>query len=1074
MMTLPTNRKRDERGVSLIEVLVAIILFGIFSTIVTATVIQGLKTTRTSGAGVISESQLNDALGRIAGDVAISDPILYTTTGTGFAKNGPTVDDVTLQTVRQGKCTRVRYWVDSTNPADKALKSTTQTYPTSTCPDPRLADTTVAATTKTIVDDLTNTDPVFTYYTKTNGVLSAPLTRNATAQIARVQIAVAAAVRERPNGVRLTTSVAPRSAQPPVTGTAGVPSPTCPSITAADTGFNTPVVVRWTYTPNSVTYTLRRNGTIVSTQAANSAVANYSYSDSAVAGTSSVYTYALTIDGAAGSTPAVCSVNVIPTGAPAPAAPVITLTMLPNTSTSFTQWGATTQPSAVLSWSAVANATSYQVYSRPLVDGTFVASGTGTFTLETTTTSTSFTDSPGFDIAYEYYVTASNSTGTSGPSNLLDGLTQPVAPNTTLTSASCTANSISWTLGGATTDGYTVYERANGTTTWAVSGTLAGTLTRTFTDSTPPANSSDYMVVANNSGPRGSLSSGANVTFHGLASNAVTASSVCATIPANPVTTATGTELFNGAQRNPDGRNTASWNAVTGATSYTLRIFESATSTTVANIYTGLTSTSFSETGLARGSRRFYMATACNSAGCSSNQFSAPGNVVAYQRPNTPSTFSVTSAPSLASNDTSMSFTRMGDAGEPTDKFCASGSICSYAFTRPGATGSVVDAATSLFFDYSELAASPDWGATKAYTLGACNPGGCSNHLGQASATASANHYPGPFNFGPVNDPYERHLRHWAENGFFAQDNTFSNVTYSWTASAGVRASTPYTFSRSVKADDLVGRSNSNVAASSTSYTARATPGAAYNINVTSYAPNGLSRAVAWATQTPAPHVAMSETTRVCKEAVTDGAATNTSNGGWKILFRFKRQGYAMNDAANTTYGAYADYIDINEIASKVSDASSITVWQTILNNNVNTSNSTDASWPRTGWTSANRYILHGGVTADNAANKAGAMSANRVLVQGGLLDDPYRLPAEANVGGVGEVRARINNSGNHVANVGTYNGFGLQEFEFTMGDVGCSGNPGWAVEPGFVSRFAHPGSPAAVNPNPGGFGATG
>lgn len=1083
MTTHRTSRRADDKGFSLVEVLVAILLFAIFTTIISATIISAMKTTRTSQAGVMSQSQLNDAVTRITRDIATSDPLILTTTANTWAtaanggtKATPATDELWLQTVRNGKCVRVRYWVDASDTSNKKLKSTTQTFPTSTCPDPRLPDTSVNGVDATIVEGLNSTSAIFTYYNKANTVLTAPVSRSDLPLIARVQISVAAIVKDRPNGVRLTTSVAPRSALPPNTdagGTGGpttppvTPAPVCPTtLTVTDGGYNTAAVITWSSTANTTTYTLKRGSTTISTQSWSSSQSTYTYSDAAVAGTTVVVTYNLQIDGPGGT------VNCAPPPAPAAGVPTLTVTVTPDTSGGYTAWGSATAPSVNLSWTSVASATSYTIFYRPLTDGTFAASGTGSWTQLASVTGTSYTHSPGFDAIYQYYVAAVVGGTTGSASNAPSALTHPATLTTTATYNSCSSHTISWGAGGATTDGYTVYGRPSGSSSWTVVANMSGTATRSYTYTS--ANGSwEYMVVPYNTGPRGTST---NQNYDGLPSNVAAASGAACSggsPPANPVTSATGTENNNA--YNPDGRNTATWTSVSGATSYELWIFDTGSTTTALTKLTGLTSTTYQHTSLPRGSRYYYMAIACNSYGCSPNKTNPSGYAVAYQRPTT-SPLTVTSAPTLALNDVSMSFSLTADAGEgASDKFCASGNLCYYTLVKDGVAASPMynTPSTTASYNGSETTNSADWGHTDGFGIVACNPGGC----GDPTQT-TANHYPGPFTINSMGlaDNTEVDWRHWDETGDNSSPSPiqFNTFAVSWTASAGA---SNYRFQRNATANDQLSRSNDTTVTSTSSPSLTFTPGAAYGMQVTANAANGLTRPMLNTYQSPPAASGMQETTRICKTT-----QTNTNAGGdgtWKMGKHFKTQAITRNGVGGAGYGSFADYFTSTEVVGRLANGNGgiYSYWSQRADNAANAGNSPGSSWVASAWVAGSTFFWNNPTyTANNVSGTGGAMTAVDVNVAGGITQDNYRISGLADSGGIQRVTATVNRFGAHATDYGSFTGPGLATFEWTNGATNwCpAGQSGWGAAPGFVSRYAHPTSPAAVNPNPNGWGASG
>ena len=605
----PILRKRrdTDKGVTLVEVLVSVGLLALVGTIVVGIVISAMRLTRSTSSGVAGEGELNDAVLRVVRDVAAADPILHTSTADGWASNSPSATDLTTQAVWDGTCVRTRYYLDTAAGITK-LKSSTQVYSTGTCPDPRTPDTTTPVSTKTIIKDYKSTTAagspfnMFTYYTKANASLSAPVVRDAVNTIARVEIKVAANVRERAQGISLATSVAPRSLDGALV--TGLPQPVCNSfgdvngadLTVTSDGNYVPTPrITWGATDYGDQFTLVRTYNGVPTQIYTGPTNPHSIDDTGMRGVhgTTVPSYTLTIVGPGGSQ--TCGPVAYSMAGQDPAAPVVTAAVLPDTSSIITPGFAT---SANLAWNTVPQADSYVVCRRPLNPDVapFVPSGSTTLPqgscdpgweqmADHTAAAITYSRAGDWDKAFEYavyavdtdFIPATRSAGSNG-SKMLQHVAAPTV--TGATAITYGSNQITWTASPSSTiDGYRVWRRAEGTTPWSPRGANLTAGTTTFTDTGVALDTRmEYMVTAYNQGPRGSAYvSGNGDIYFGSASNVMTVLQY----PANPNTWATGTEVSN--SYNPDGRNTVSWSATPTSTSYELMGFNTPTNLTDAN-----------------------------------------------------------------------------------------------------------------------------------------------------------------------------------------------------------------------------------------------------------------------------------------------------------------------------------------------------------------------------------------------------------------------------------------------------------------------------------------------------------
>ena len=276
-----------------------------------------------------------------------------------------------------------------------------------------------------------------------------------------------------------------------------------------------------------------------------------------------------------------------------------------------------------LTWTASPGATTYNVYR-----GT-TAGGEGTTPLATGVTTAAYTDSTVTNgTTYYYTVAAVNSSGTSGYSNEANavptGGTLPSAPTGLTAAGGNTQVVLNWTASTGATS-YNVYRgtSSGGEGTTALATGVSGA---TYTD-TGLTNGTTYYykVTAVSSSGTSGYSNEANAT------------------PAAPTAPAAPTGL---AATGGNAQVGLSWTASAGATSY--NVYQGTTSggESTTALATGITTTTYTNTGLTNGTTYYYEVKALNSVGASgySNEASA-----------TPSTSGTTTT------YYSDSFTRTGD-----------------------------------------------------------------------------------------------------------------------------------------------------------------------------------------------------------------------------------------------------------------------------------------------------------------------------------------------------------------------------------------------------------------------------
>ena len=250
-----------------------------------------------------------------------------------------------------------------------------------------------------------------------------------------------------------------------------------------------------------------------------------------------------------------------------------------------------------LSWNASTGATSYNVKRSTTSGGPYTTIATGV-------TATNFTNTQLVNgTTYFFVVTAVNSAGESGNSNQASATplgTPPPAP----TGLTATPGNAQVTLNWNASSGASSYNVKRSTTNGGPYTTIATGVTSTSFTNTGLTNGTTFFFVVsavNSAGESGN-------------SNQASATPQLSVPPAPTNLVATP----------GDGQVSLSWNASSGATSYNVK--RSTTSggpySTVAS---GVTSTSFTNTGLTNGTTYFFVVSAVNSAGESgnSNQASA-------------------------------------------------------------------------------------------------------------------------------------------------------------------------------------------------------------------------------------------------------------------------------------------------------------------------------------------------------------------------------------------------------------------------------------------------------------------
>ena len=248
-----------------------------------------------------------------------------------------------------------------------------------------------------------------------------------------------------------------------------------------------------------------------------------------------------------------------------------------------------------LSWNASSGATSYNVKRSTTNGGPYstIATGVGT----TGYTNTGLTNGT----TYYYVVSASNTAGESPNSNQASatptaGSSPPAAP-TGLTAAAGNAQvSLAWTA----SSGATSYNVKRSTTNGGPYSTIATGVGTTSYTNTGLTNGTTYYYV---------------VSASNTAGESPNSNQASATPTAGPSPPAAPTGLTATAG---DGQVLLSWNASSGATSYNVKR-STVTGGPYTTIATGVTATSYINTGLTNGTTYYYVVSAVNTGGESPN-----------------------------------------------------------------------------------------------------------------------------------------------------------------------------------------------------------------------------------------------------------------------------------------------------------------------------------------------------------------------------------------------------------------------------------------------------------------------
>lgn len=276
-------------------------------------------------------------------------------------------------------------------------------------------------------------------------------------------------------------------------------------------------------------------------------------------------------------------IQIVPTSTtPPPAAP----TGLTATAVSSTQIN--------LAWTASGGATGYNVKVATVSGGPYITIASGI----TATTYSDTSAAPG--VTSYYVVSAFNSGGESANSTQASAMTPPAAP----TGLSATAGNAQVSLAWTASTGTTSYNVKRATVNGGPYTTIASPTTTSYTDTTAVNGTTYYYVVA-----------ATNAAGTSTNSTQVSATPSAPTVPAAPsgLTATAGKRKIS-----------LAWNASSGAISYNAKR-SSVSGGPYTTIATGITTTSYTDSGLSTGSTYYYVVSAVNSVGesANSNQASA-------------------------------------------------------------------------------------------------------------------------------------------------------------------------------------------------------------------------------------------------------------------------------------------------------------------------------------------------------------------------------------------------------------------------------------------------------------------
>lgn len=259
----------------------------------------------------------------------------------------------------------------------------------------------------------------------------------------------------------------------------------------------------------------------------------------------------------------------------------------------------------LLIWGEIPGATGYNVYSGATPGSETLLAGNQAGPTYTDGSLTA-------NSAHSYYVTVVNANGESLPSNEVTGVVLPSAPTSLGATGSASQIALAWTAPAGGAVSYNIYRGLSAGNEYPIH--IANTTGVSYNDTTDLVYGTTYFYVvrAINAGGRSVVSNEVSATATGQAA------------PTSLAISASGS-----------GSLSLTWVAAAGATTYNLYRGLSAGNQATAPVATGLTGTTFTDTGLTNGTTYYYKMTAVSSVGQSvkSNEASAAAGGVAPATP---------------------------------------------------------------------------------------------------------------------------------------------------------------------------------------------------------------------------------------------------------------------------------------------------------------------------------------------------------------------------------------------------------------------------------------------------------
>lgn len=693
--------RRSDRGEGLMGVIAGLALTAVIIGVPVAVVVVGSQNSAKTSQLQQQDTELTTVLNRAAQNIQVADSILYAsstelvTRGKASTLKANAAGDYVIDAAAPEGAETITRWVLSNGTFyQQAWENPPATY---THTWQALTASTKAANGQgpgmVLAKDVKLTAAgIFTYFNRDGGTValeSGLVPAAKLSEINRVKINVEAGVLDF-GKVENETYVTLRNAQAPSSDY--TPAATCPAVTGALTAAGAPKL-DWGAVTGSTGFRIQRDGVQVASLAASART----WTDTSVNASGRVIEYK--VMPVVGGTTLECPQTIV---RPAVQAPKPIISVLPASADGSAWVGSgLTQPRITVTWDAVTNATSYELYRREVDPATGAASGGFTQVNGANSLATSFTwDGPGWGKRYEWYLHVTSRAGGSADSARVQTLTNPEAP-TGLAKAAAYSTGSQKDTHGVNTISWNAVPNATKYELWRYNSGKSGAATRistvtgtSATDTVEYGSEFTYYVIAKNNGPRGTNAAGNAVTEErASAPPEATAAKKSAIVtqlqfPPIPALAPLGAGAAN--TRDEDGTNRIVWSAVKSATGY--HVARGNTASATLSCITGdcekntggVTSTTFREPA-AKGTRFDYAVLAYNATG-KSRIYSA--KVPVTQRPAAPP-FSVTSRPTLDTDRSSFRITLNADAGNgAAGGFCTTNtSTCQYQLIREGRSG---------------------------------------------------------------------------------------------------------------------------------------------------------------------------------------------------------------------------------------------------------------------------------------------------------------------------------------------------------------------------------------------------